>query len=503
VSDDRVRDALRSDEPLVVIEAPAGCGKTYQAASYALELASKAAAPRTLVLTHTHAACSVLRERTSGAGGRVEIRTIDSLIVRMASAYHQGLGLPADVSTWVIQRPDGYAEVAALVSALLKRHPMIGAALARRYPVAICDEHQDSSGDQHEIVMTLLRHRARVRVFADPMQTIFAKARSSPPYDWAALTAAANVVAALETPHRWTSGCRALGEWVLAARQALKAGGRVDLTRIPSSVSLVFAENQARRNLEYQVPGAARRPIDAFEKAQQSLLILTRYNGTAASLRSFFNRRIPLWEGYTRSELEKLVNACRAEQGNGGPIASAIVTFMGEVGIGFTQSAFGAALVNEVVAGCNERRRGKPKLIQELARLLVAEPDHRGVGKLLRRLSELRLSDEAFSAVKVDRSREFAEAMRLADFENVDDGLAALTHRRAYSGAQPPARAVSTIHKAKGLECGGVIVMPCDSKTFPDRPDARCLLYVALSRAKDRLLLVLSREDPSPLFAVP
>jgi len=42
--------------------------------------------------------------------------------------------------------------------------------------------------------------------------------------------------------------------------------------------------------------------------------------------------------------------------------------------------------------------------------------------------------------------------------------------------------AISTIHKAKDLECESVIVMPCDARTFPDKHDARCLLYVALSR---------------------
>jgi DNA helicase-2/ATP-dependent DNA helicase PcrA len=46
------------------------------------------------------------------------------------------------------------------------------------------------------------------------------------------------------------------------------------------------------------------------------------------------------------------------------------------------------------------------------------------------------------------------------------------------------------------------VVMPCDAKTFPDKDDARCLLYVALSRAKKRLMLVLSRNNPSPLFKI-
>jgi hypothetical protein len=44
--------------------------------------------------------------------------------------------------------------------------------------------------------------------------------------------------------------------------------------------------------------------------------------------------------------------------------------------------------------------------------------------------------------------------------------------------------------------------MPCDSTTFPDKPEARCLLYVALSRARKRLLLVVSKGNPSPLLAM-
>lgn len=40
------------------------------------------------------------------------------------------------------------------------------------------------------------------------------------------------------------------------------------------------------------------------------------------------------------------------------------------------------------------------------------------------------------------------------------------------------------------------------SRNFPDKDDARCLLYVALSRAKKRVMLVLSRDNPSPLFKI-
>lgn len=499
-----MRDALRSDAPLVVVEAPAGCGKTHQAAAYTSDLASTGSVGRILVLTHTHAACSVFSERALGAGNRIEIRTIDSVIVGIASIYHTGLGLPSDVAAWARLRPQGHAELASRVAELLRSHPMIAASLAARHPVTICDEHQDSSGDQHAILMALLGHGSRLRVFADPMQRIFPDKPlrgSNPACDWRGLMASADRSAELDTPHRWTSGCLELGRWVLRAREALKAGGNVDLrTRLPPSVSISFAENQAKRNLEYQLSGVDRRPIDGFERAQSSLLILTRYNDTALSFRSFFNRRLALWEGHTRSELEGLVDAIRIGNGDSAAIASAIVTFMGAVAKGFSPSAFGDAFVKEARGGCTEKRRGKPGTIQDLARFLVEEPDHRGAAKMLRRLWELQSTDAAFGDIKVDRSREFWDAIRLAEFDTVDTALAELAHRRSHARSKPPERSISTIHKAKGLECGSVIIMPCDAKTFPDKADARCLLYVALSRAKSRLMLVLSRSNPSPLL---
>ena len=174
VSDASVRAALRSAAALVAIEAPAGCGKTTQGADYARELVAAGNSGRLLILTHTHAACSVFADRTKAAGARVEIRTIDGVIANIASIYHAGLGLPADIAAWVRQRPDdGHADLALRVASLLKRYPMIASAMAQRYPVVICDEHQDSSGDQHSVIMALSEQGAKLRVFADPMQKIF------------------------------------------------------------------------------------------------------------------------------------------------------------------------------------------------------------------------------------------------------------------------------------------------------------------------------------------
>lgn len=512
MSDESVCATLRSDAPLVVVEAPAGCGKTHQGSEYARDVAIANRFSRPLIVTHTHAACSVFADRTKGAGSHVQIRTMDSIIGQIAAAYHVGIGLPSDVSAWIRQRQregrDGYAEVAVKVAALLQRHPMIAGSLARRHPVVICDEHQDSSGDQHALVMSLLNHGARVRIFADPMQKIFMENTlegGCPPCEWPELTKQAHAVDFLDHPHRWmkAESCPDLGKWTLQARDKLKNGGKIDLRNgRPASVSVVFAENQAQRHMDYGLLMESRKPVDAFEESQSSLLVLTRHNATARSFRGFFNRRILLWEGHTRTGLEKLVDALAVAHGDPATVAAAIVEFMSDVGKGFSPSAFGNRFEQEASEGCTNICKGKPAAIQELARFVVAEPNHRGTAKMLRHLSGLQKNDHAFDSIKMDHHKEFWDAVGLGEFENIDEGLAEITHRRTYSRPKPPAKAISTIHKAKGLECDGVILMPCDAKTFPDKPDARCLLYVALSRPKSRLLMVVSRDNPSPLLMI-
>lgn len=504
MSDESVRAALRSDAALVVVEAPAGCGKTHQGAEYAKALAHAENSPRLLIVTHTHAACSVFSSRTQGAGSRVEIATNDSLIASIAGAYHLGLGLPADIGTWARQRTDGYAELAVKVAALMKRYPMIAAAAARRYPVMLCDEYQDSSGDQHAVVMAIAKQGTRVRIFADPVQRIFREkvvGGGAPRYDWDALRRSAQAFEQLDFPHRWNSGCHDLGTWTLKARETLKAGGRIDLrSSLPPSVSVTFADNRAQGHLDFRLDKDQRKPIDEFEGNQSSLLVLTRHNETARAVRAMFFRRLPIWEGHTRRGLERLAGVLRDDQGDAPAIASALVTFMDAVGKGFSPSAFGNRFVEETRSGCTRAATGKPALLQELARLLLDAPDHHGAAQVLKRLRELKGQEAAFRDIAIDHQTEFWDAIRLSQFENVDAGLAELTHRRTYSRPSPPTRAISTIHKAKGLECGSVILMPCDAKTFPDKEDARCLLYVALSRATHRLQIVLSRTNPSPLF---
>jgi DNA helicase-2/ATP-dependent DNA helicase PcrA len=384
---------------------------------------------------------------------------------------------------------------------------MIAASLAQRHPVVICDEHQDSSGDQHALVMALLGQGARVRLFADPMQKVFgdkALDGSCPPCDWDALKNAAHVFEELDFPHRWKDGSPPLGTWTLAARKTLSAGGVIDLScALPQGLSVLFAENKGKKYGDYSLEKADRKAVDAFVESQKSLLVLTRTNDTARALCAFFNRRIPLWEGHVRDDLDKLVRSVGPAGGDAEKCGAAVVEFMGGVGKGFSPSAFGDAFEQEIKDGCSKPRKGKPAAIQELARCVVKSPDHRGVAAMLRRLEQRKAADDpVFADIEFDNYREFKEAIRLGNFADAETGLAEITHHRTYARPKPPARAISTIHKAKGLESASVVVMPCDAKTFPEKPDARCSLYVALSRATKCLTLVMSKDNPSPLFKI-
>jgi len=175
------------------------------------------------------------------------------------------------------------------------------------------------------------------------------------------------------------------------------------------------------------------------------------------------------------------------------------VAFVQSVCTGFSDSQFGTRFRGEVVSGCVKPTRGKPKLIQALARRIVEQPNHTGVAAFLRDLHDATKSQAEFAAVHIDYPREFWEAVRLGAAADPLAGLAEQSRHNAHARRLPPARAISTVHKAKGLEAPNVVIMPCDGATFREKD--RRLLYVAISRASRNLTLVVSRSNPSPIIA--
>jgi DNA helicase-2/ATP-dependent DNA helicase PcrA len=496
MTDAAVTAALRSSAKLVVIEAPGGCGKTYQGASFAADVCPTLGPGRLLILTHTHAACDVFRDRSRGVTG-LEIRTIDSLIGQIADAYPEPGGIPGAL-------PD-YDRNGRWAAGLVRRRPFIADMLARRYPMVICDEHQDASPEQHAVVEALLGAGAKVRAFFDPMQRIYGSGATTAQGQadderLAAFKATADVSESLDVPHRWSGGGEDLGAWILENRARLAAGGKLRLTgALPRGLSVVFADNTAQRNLGFQLDARDRRGLEANFKSVQPLLILSHHNETVQAIRAALGRSMPIWEGHTRSALPALAERL-ADCADAAAVAEAAIAFVQETCTGFSDSQFATRLRSEVAGGCTKPARGKPAQIQALARRIVDQPDHAGVGTFLRALHGAIKGQTAFTGVHIDYPREYWEAVRLDAATDPQSGLAEQARHNAHTRRLPPPRAISTIHKAKGLEAPNVMIMPCDGTTFREKD--RRLLYVAISRASRRLTLVVSRSNPSPILEI-
>ena len=509
MTDDEIAALLRSEAPVVVVEAPAGCGKTYQAAEYAAHAATMIGKKRVLVLTHTHAACSVIAERTHAIRNNMEIRTLDGFIHEIASAYRIALNLPEDIAKWVRAEREGHAKLAGKTAKLLSANPMICRILAKCYPVIICDEHQDSSSHQEEIALAIAKCGSLLRVFGDPMQAIPGgrgqdAAIAEVVSRWENLKGEA-VFGELEEPHRWKDTNPELGTWILNARRHLKDGNVVDLSApIPVGIDQLQADNNAYPGQSYRFSpaGGDWRTVNRVINRDVSMMCVAGQSGTIDGLRSTFRNRLPIWEGHTRNELEAFVDKVVDPGATLDDKARQYVQLLKKMLSGFGIQ-YSDRFIQELQNPSANPRGQIPPQMRTMAATVLEAPDHKGFSTATEHLRQLiEGGNRPFSDIRIDYPREFNDLIQLGRFDQADVGLAEIMQRRSRAHPKPPKKCLSTVHKSKGLEAHTVVVFGCDGQHFPDRPAKRNLLYVALSRATTKLVLVHSNSNPSPLLLV-
>lgn len=507
MTDDDIAALLRSEAPVVLIEAPAGCGKTYQAAEYAAHAAAKIREKRVLVLTHTHAACSVVAERTHAIRNNMEIRTLDGFIHEIASAYRIALNLPEDVSRWVREEQNGHSKIAEKVAKLLSANPMICGTLAKRYPVIICDEHQDSNEHQEKIVRVIAKSGSLLRVFGDPMQAIpGGRGQDAVVAEvvarWEHLKSEA-VFGELEEPHRWKDTNPELGAWILDARRQLKDGNAIDLSALfRAGIGQLQAENSAYPGQPYRISPAGNdwSSVNGVVNRDTSMLCVAGQSGTVDGLRSTFRHRLPIWEGHTRNDLEAFVDKVVDPGATLDAKARQYVLLLKKLLSGFG-TQYSDRFIQELQNPSANPRGQIPPQMRIMAATVLEAPNHKGFSTATKHLRELiEGGGHPFSDIRIDYPRELNDLIQLGRFEQADVGLVEIMQRRSRAHPKPPRKCLSTVHKSKGLEAHTVVVFACDSQHFPDRPAKRNLLYVALSRATTELVIVRSTADPSPLL---
>jgi DNA helicase-2/ATP-dependent DNA helicase PcrA len=268
-------------------------------------------------------------------------------------------------------------------------------------------------------------------------------------------------------------------------------------------VQLLKGDNSARTRTAYQLSKDHRKPIDRLVRNADEIMILASQNDLVAALRSFWGRAIPIWEGHTRENLADLVSVLRDKQGDPEALARGLVAFVSGVAVGFSDASHGERLLAEVRQGATRPTTGKPANIQAIARQLIADPSHVGVAAALGLIQRFVEGKEAgFDTVKIDLRSEFKDAARIGQFAGPDEAFAEMARKRSYARPSPPTPVLSSIHKAKGLECNNVLLMACDKAQFTTTSYAKCKLYVALSRAKRSVALVVPDSNPSPLLKI-
>lgn len=506
MTDEEIANLLRSSAPIVVIEAPAGCGKTHQAASYAADVGANLKSGRLLVLTHTHAACSVIAKRTQEYSNKIDIRTLDSLINQVATAYRLSLELPEDVSAWA--RQYGYEALATKVSNLLRSNPIIAKHLAKTFPVIICDEHQDSNEAQDQIVQLLAKQGSMLRVFGDPMQiipggkghnTVAAAALER----WNTLKNDSEF-GELSIPHRWLETNYELGKWILRARENLKKGLPLNLKeRLPIGANVQFAENGSPTPASYQIAPENWRDLNVLLNEDKEMLLVAGSNLTIHSLRGSFRPRFPIWEGHTRNYLEKFIEALNVNEKDLENCTLAFIECLKNLLVGFSNNRYGNRLIQEVQAPTDKPRGQIPPRLKAMAEFIRAEPSHVGFSRAAEYLKELIIQNaDGFAEINIDYQRELDDLIKLKGYNDPSFGFAEIAKRRSRSYPRPPRKALSTVHKSKGLESEYVLVFGCDGNHFPNTQVKRNLLYVALSRATESVTFIVSRNNRSPLIEI-
>jgi DNA helicase-2/ATP-dependent DNA helicase PcrA len=316
--------------------------------------------------------------------------------------------------------------------------------------------------------------------------------------DWDAVADGADHRVALEEPQRWTNAPE-LGQWTLAAREALRAGQCLPLDAAPECVQVIRVPDlndvpnpRSNRVMPAIIPALGER----LRALEGSTIVLTRSNAHVRGLYSAVRGSIVVQEGVDFAEAYSAFAAAEAAVGDPRVLAQAVVDLLAATCRGLDGTVRGqltASLRPDRLNRGNRRRIGH---VLDALEPLYASPDLAtwcgGIARILRHPPN-------WLKVDLPASLQILARLHPHEEETFREALdAAVLHSR--DAALIPRRAASTIHKAKGLEFDHVIVAHCSASPFPDDLEARRLMYVALSRACRSVTFLVSGRAPSPLL---
>jgi DNA helicase-2/ATP-dependent DNA helicase PcrA len=507
----------------------AGSGKTTAAlwaARKAIESEDTPDSARALFLTFSRTAVEQIAERSRRVDDldhRVEVSTFHAFAMRILRGFGRYAGRGSEAPTIQSeahrklfgQDPDllTYDELVPAAVGILRASTRVGALAARRWPIVICDEFQDTSDDQWEL-LTVLGESARLVLLADPHQMIYTFLRGVGPQrlEWAQEAAGDAVIELEEASHRDPSGvipamASAVRERAFdhpAVQHALETGVlRIrtadDDELVPTLIEEIRAARaDGRRSVgiyghsndgvallgarltDSGVPHTLVGIPEAQGEGMRALLVLTKYGLDAATAEEVRIALAIFLTACVRGNAPEL--AVRLAHGHdlSRSLDASLQEVLDEL---VAASALGISAVASVAANAWE----------QLAITAGRLPWRRATYGFL-------------AVVRSVESRNLAPADALLQLEASVNVLRSGALTSELGSTRRGLTTLMNFHQTKGREADMVLLVYRDGDYLADYratepfPTASRVLYVSLTRARSGVTIILPRE-PHPLIA--
>lgn len=486
------------DEDVLLIEAPAGHGKTHEAVE-----AARAFAPhmkdfqKVLLLSHTNSAAREFAQRPkSGA----DVQTLDSFILGIVRTYGRYFGLEPGFAVGdhrVGAIP--FKKIRTYAADLLESNPKVTEAISFGYPVILVDEFQDTSLDQMRVVDAITSSsESKLRLFGDPMQAVYNWDEEAKEFvNWVDAAARLPTIA-LDIPHRWVARPE-LGHWLLRARRLLQEGSPIDLSDRPECVRVQTWTGSVPKwkNEKGDITNCIAPLSQLCRRDSEKRVFLFRNGGQASQVS---RRGVParFVESKAGERILSLMAGIRDAGGSLPRLAGLLIEFLRNTGTNIEKTWESQA---PQVCGENGMTFGPKKKIRRMApafEKLYENPDIYGFAEAVFDC-EQRASELGWKPFRSETLSLLRDLPRDAGEGELEDAVVAKEKQINLLGGSAR-KELMTIHKSKGREYDSVVLPFLSEGSHPMTEEEARVLYVALSRAKREIVLMIPSEDPTGWF---
>ncbi|MCL1056475.1 AAA family ATPase [Shewanella gelidimarina] len=467
----RVEAVLDTERGAIV--APAGCGKTHLITE---TLSVKNTKP-ILVLTHTTAGVSALKKRLrklSVPTSHYVVTTIDGWALRIANSFPVTCPIHSSPETPRLFYPEIRQSVLRLLIT-----GSISDILRASYSRLLVDEYQDCDVNQHNLITSLSEVLPTV-IFGDPMQCIFNFGGPMPDWDNGVLQHFP-LIEELDTPWRWNNvGAPALGEWILAARETLKQGARVDLRTCPAHITLHPLTDIAQSDLTNQHNAQHtilnQHPTDSLLVIGSSVCDRSRHNYAQS------NSRIEVVEPV---QLASVTNAASQFDDNTGLALSTTIMQVASTMMTHVEMAKTSQRVDSILNG---RSRTAVTNSEQALCNVVIDSSRSNILEALQ-LLELKTGTRVYRKGAYNALKDSLSLAVTSPTVSMFEAASSIRERLRQQGDKRiPSRAIGSTLLLKGLEADHCMILDAQARGMNANH-----LYVALSRGA-KTVTIFSRD---------